>query len=174
MRRILILVSLVWHLGACGEIQSSLGDVKDPSSVFPEDIIYKPIGACDDGTLSFVVMGAGGIMLWTDPASVLTGQIELYIHPDRTFDARYREYDFVSKRYDQLIHSQISIDWEKSVIRFEGLGDGQVARFNGQTYLDLTFTHAFNSSLLVGKSSRFRIYKSDRGFETDRADYCGF
>lgn len=165
---------LVLHLSACGEIYSSLSDVKDPSSVFPEDIIYKPVGACDDGTLSFVVMGTAGIKLWEDPASVLTGQIELYIHPDRTFDARYREFDFTSTQYEQFIHSQISIDWESSVIRFVGLGDGKVTKFNGRTYLDLTFTHAFNSSLLLGKSSRFRILKSDQGLDTDKADYCGF
>lgn len=174
MRRILIFVTLVLHLGACGQVQSQLNPVKDPASVFPEDIIYKPVGDCSDGTLSFVVMKAGGLMLWTDPADVVTAQMDLFIHQDLTFDARYREFEFNNQIFDQSIHSRFSIDWESGVIHFEGLGEGQVSKLDGRIYLNLTFTHTFNSQLLVGKIGRFRIIKSADGLGTDRVDYCGW
>lgn len=174
MRRILVLSALVLHLVACGEIQSSIGDLRDPDSVLPEDLIYKSVGDCDDGSLYFVALQTAGVQLWTDPSAVLTAQLELFINRDRTFNVRYREFDFSNQTFDHSFHSNISIDWKRDLIRLEGLGEGRVVRNGRRIYLDLTFTHVFNSELLQGQSTRFRLFRSWEGVDTDRTDYCDY
>ncbi len=176
MRKVhLVLLALISHtLIACGDFSMSLIPSSGGVKAIPENMFYKIDGSCEDGTLSFVALQGSGVQLWTDPAAVLVGQIELYMNKDGTFSARYREYDFTSKVFETNFSSTYSFDPSLGQIQFKDFGVGKIIQVRKKYYLDFEFATNINSQALAGQAARFRIAKMYRGIDTDRAQYCHY
>ncbi|MBV2169694.1 MAG: hypothetical protein KUL82_13400 [Bdellovibrio sp.] len=161
---------------SCGDMSVSTRSATEILPI-PESMYYKMDGSCEDGSLFFQALQGAGVQLWTDPQSVLVGQVELYMNQDETYFARYREYDFTSKVFEKEFSSTYSYDPKTGRVTFKDLGVAKVVkvvRVSTKYYLDFEFTVNINSQNLAGKTLRYRIAKMDRGVDTDRNQYCNY
>ncbi len=169
-----ILILGVLPLAGCGGIETALFSTAPEKKSIPEEFFYHTSGSCDDGTLNFVSLRGGGMMLWTDPANVVVGQAELYLEKDYTFTLHYREFTFDAQVFDRKITGKVDFDDVSGVINLENVGTAQVTTDNGRPVLEVQFAKAINQPLLESKKAPFRISRSMDGLDISRPDYCHY
>lgn len=169
---VLVFSALSVALSGCGGLEYSLSAAETSKSI-PEEFYYHTTGSCTDGTLSFMGLEGSGIMLWTDPANVLVGQVELYLSKDSTYTLRYREFTFDAQAYDTQLMGSVSTDEKTGVVTLENLGDALVTTENSRQVLQLTFNRSINNSMLKDQTVNFRAARMN-GLGTTVPDYCHY
>ncbi|WP_291515387.1 hypothetical protein [Bdellovibrio sp. ArHS] len=159
-------------ISSCGELTSS---ITTSETWIPESFFYKTLGSCEQGTLGFPVLIGGGTQLWTDPAQVRVGQIELYLQKNGTYSARYREFDFTTQLFEKNFQSTYSLDHRRKEIYLAGLGVAKVLQTGrGRSYMHLLYSENYNSTLLAGSTGDLYLYKGQKGVGETAADRCGW
>ena len=170
---VLALFGLSVALSGCGGLEYSLSAAETSTSI-PEEFYYHTSGSCTDGSFSFKGLQGSGIMLWTDPANVLVGQVELYLSKDSTYTLRYREFTFDAQAYDTQVSGGVEVDDKTGVIAFENLGNAFITTENGRQVLQMTFNRSINNSLLKNQSVNFRTARVSDPSGTTVPDYCHY
>lgn len=176
MKRHLFCTSFVLGvlLSGCGDLRSSLSDVSAPKKIIPEEFFYQTSGSCDDGSLNFVSLRGGGLMLWSDPEQLIVGQGALYLSKNNTFTLRYEEFNFDTKVFNAKLAGKFDFNDQTGEMKLEGVGVGSLITFKGRSALEFQFTKAINEPSLKDKKTIFNIVRSAEGLDTTRPDYCNY
>ncbi|QDK39198.1 hypothetical protein [Bdellovibrio sp. NC01] len=160
--------SLISNLGENNQNQEVI------AKSIPDNFFYHTEGTCNDGTLVFANLSGAGLMLWDDPAAVLTGQIELYLKKDDgSYQFRYREFDFDGNTmFDQYYSGHYAMDSDTGKIQMDDLGYAYVKTTPKRSYYDITFDKILNDSKIKNQTLRFRVFKGHKGLHTDMPTYC--
>lgn len=176
MKRIHIILSLcLLGILACARIDAAYD--KEPantSSLIPAEMYYHTAGSCENGDLVFVSLSATGLQLWEDPAQVVTGQIQLFLHEDGSYAAHYEEYDPVDKIFEKQWSSTYTVDTDHKLVYLKDLGTGQIVERQSGPVLEVQFTESINNFLLKGMTTDFRVWDFLQGQDQDRTDYCQY
>lgn len=166
-------------LSSCGMGKSIWGPsfISDRYSGIPDEMFYQTKGSCDNGDLTFQVLGGAGAILWDVPQTqsendILTGQVFIYLNRDGTYTVNYREYTFTNVATLNEFSSTYTFDPEIQVITFRDLGSATINKRRNRYYLRLTFTTNINSRYLKGQTIDVWLDSTYNGLNTDREDYC--
>ncbi|KYG62296.1 hypothetical protein AZI87_17355 [Bdellovibrio bacteriovorus] len=169
LRPALLLIPLALFLSSCGELTSSISSI---DSWIPESFYYKTLGNCEQG-VSFPVLIGAGTQLWTDPSQVRVAQTELYLQKNKTYTARYREFDFHTQLFEKKIESTYALDHRNKEIHFHGLGVAKISYTErGRPFMHLVYSQNYNSTFLMGNNGDFYLYRGFQGLNESSADYC--
>lgn len=169
LRPALFLLPLALFLSSCGELTSSISAA---DSWIPESFYYKTLGTCEEG-ISFPVLIGAGTQLWTDPAQVRVAQTEVFLKKNKTFTARYREFDFNTQLFEKNFESTYALDHKNKEIHLNGLGTAKIVyTTRGRPYMRLIYGQNFNSTFLMGNTGDFYLYRGFKGINESREDYC--
>lgn len=160
---------------SCGEISSSILPASDIFNIIPEEIFYQTTGSCESRNLTFNVLIAGGEIVQAD-SQFLGTQTNLYLNKDGTYLARYIEFEpgTSTTTYTKKISGTYQINYQTGSINLKNLGSGNVQTINGKHYLQLQYAQDIYSEGLHGQITRFRLYRSLFGLDTDRFKYCNY
>lgn len=176
MRKLLLILPFL--ILACGKGPSS-GNNSNPQQedkAIPFNVNffkYRTIGQCSDGSLMFKYLSGTGIIFDFDSnvtQTVRTGQIEIYLKTDNTYEARYREFLGDTLSGNQVITGKYTDDG-KNVITLESLGKATYVELNQKLILTLVFEKDIITAGLANKEVVLRSVLSRDGLITND-EYC--
>ena len=176
MKKLIFVIPLLFLACGKGTTSNNSSAPQQESKVIPFNVNffkYRTVGQCSDGSLMFKYLSGSGIIFDFDPnvtQTVRTGQIEIFLKTDNTYEARYREFLGDTLNGTQVVSGKYTDDG-KNVITLESLGKATYVELDQKLILTLVFEKDILTAGLANKEVIIRSVLSRDGLITN-AEYC--